>query len=108
VLPSLGEGSGSMSLIEALEAGRPVVASACDGVPEDVTDGQSALLVPPGSVDGLAAGLARLLGDEPLRRRLARGARETFAARFSPAGFVEARRATYADLGLVVPAPDPG
>jgi glycosyltransferase involved in cell wall biosynthesis len=101
VLPSLGEGSGSVSLIEALQAGRPVVASACDGVPEDVEDGSSALLVVPGSVESLSDALTCLLTDEPLRRHLARGARETFAARFSPTPFVEALRATYADLGIV-------
>jgi glycosyltransferase involved in cell wall biosynthesis len=65
----------------------------------------SALLVPPGNVEGLVGGLGRVLGDEPLRRHLARGAREAFAARFSPAAFVEALRAAYADLGVVAAAP---
>ena len=84
--------------------GLPVVASACDGVPEDVTDGESALLVKPGSVDELAAGLERLLGDKPLRRRLGREAEAVFAARFSPPAFVEALRATYTGLGAVATA----
>ena len=53
VLPSLGEGgSGSMSLLEALMAGTAVVASACDGIPEDVTHGHDALLVEPGTGRG--------------------------------------------------------
>jgi glycosyltransferase involved in cell wall biosynthesis len=100
VLPSLGEGSGSLALVEALRAGRPVVASACDGIPEDVTDGESALLVKPRRVDELAAALARLLTDGAPRRHLARGARAALAARFSPEDFVEALRATYAGLGV--------
>ncbi len=42
VLPSLQEGSGSVSLVEALEAGTAVVASRCDGIPEDLVDGRDA------------------------------------------------------------------
>lgn len=82
VLPSREEQSGSLSLLEALQAGRPVVASACDGIPEDVTDGADALLVPPGDAPALANALERVLGDPSLRARLARAARATFANRF--------------------------
>jgi glycosyltransferase involved in cell wall biosynthesis len=38
VLPSLQEGSGSVSLLEALQARTPVIASRCDGIPEDLVD----------------------------------------------------------------------
>jgi glycosyltransferase involved in cell wall biosynthesis len=95
VLPSLQEGSGSLSLIEALECGLPAVASACDGIPEDVVDGESALLVPPGDPDALAGALARVLADPALRRKLACGARAVFAQRFSAERFTEALGATY-------------
>jgi glycosyltransferase involved in cell wall biosynthesis len=98
VLPSLEEGSGSLSLIEALQAGLAVVASGCDGIPEDVADGDSALLVPPGDVEALAGALRRVLRDSSLRRALACRARETFAARFSAAAFTEALADTYAAL----------
>jgi glycosyltransferase involved in cell wall biosynthesis len=47
VLPSLEEGSGSVSLIEALEAGVAVVASDIDCIPDEVADGDSVLLFPP-------------------------------------------------------------
>jgi glycosyltransferase involved in cell wall biosynthesis len=100
VLPSLEEGSGSVALLEALQAGCAVIASACDGIPEDLADGDSALLVPPGDDAALYAALARALGDAPLRRRLAAGARAVFTARFSPAAFVPALAATYAELGF--------
>jgi glycosyltransferase involved in cell wall biosynthesis len=100
VLPSRRE-HGSLSLIEALQAGIPVVASDCDGIPEDVTDGRSALLVAPGDVDGLSRALARVLQDPVLRRTLARGARDAFRKRFSPAIFAHALRAAYAELGVV-------
>ena len=46
VLPSLQEGSGSIALIEALQASLPAVASDVDGIPEDAGPGRGALLVP--------------------------------------------------------------
>ena len=75
VLPSLEEGSGSLALIEAMQAGLAVVASDCDGIPEDVADGDSALLVPPGDAEALARALARVLREPSLRGALARRAR---------------------------------
>jgi glycosyltransferase involved in cell wall biosynthesis len=100
-LPSRGEGgSGSLALLEALQAGVAAVASACDGIPEDVVDGRDALLVPPGDAGALAEALARALGDAGLRRRLGAGARATFERRFAAGRMVEALRATYADLGF--------
>ncbi len=100
VLPSLNEQSGSLALIEALQVGLPVIASCCDGIPEDVVDGESALLVPPGDAVALAAAIRRLLGDPLLRKRLADAARRTFEARFSAEVFTEALRKTYAELGF--------
>ena len=75
VLPSRTEQSGSLALLEALQAGCAVVASRVDGIPEDVADGVSALLVEPGDPGALASALARLLGDPGLRRRLAAASR---------------------------------
>ena len=100
VLPSLQEGSGSVALLEALQAGTVIVASNVDGIPEDVTDGESALLVEPGGVDQLGQALARLLMDRGLRQRLSRRARKVFAERFSAEVFTAALRATYAGLGF--------
>jgi glycosyltransferase involved in cell wall biosynthesis len=95
VLPSLEEGSGSLSLLEALQEGVAAVASSCDGIPEDVRDEDSALLVPPGDAGALADALVRLLEDPALRGRLSGRARETFEARFTAARFTEALLATY-------------
>ena len=95
VLPSRREQSGSLALLEALQAGLPAVASACDGIPEDVADGQDALLVPPGGDAVLAETLGRLLADPGLRRRLSEGAREKFRSRFSPGAFAADLSAAY-------------
>ncbi len=100
VLPSLQEGSGSLSLIEALHAGVPVVATNIDGIPEDVVDGESALLVQPGDAVALAAAIERLLIDPTLRNRLVAGGRATFEGRFSPVIFTEALREVYSDFGF--------
>jgi glycosyltransferase involved in cell wall biosynthesis len=109
VLPSLQEGSGSLSLIEALHAGVAVVASDIDGVPEDVTDGDNALLVEAGNASKLCAALRRVITDDVLREHLARRARETFVEKFSAEVFCRALGELYADLladhAVVAPAP---
>lgn len=70
-------------LVEAMLAGRPVVASAAGGALEVVEDGVSGLLAPPGSSVALAAVVERLLGDPCLRRRLRRAGRQRALERFA-------------------------
>jgi glycosyltransferase involved in cell wall biosynthesis len=65
-----------------------------------VTDGQHALLVPPGDVDALRDALAGLIGDSSLRSALAARGRELFEERFSAGPFVAALRDVYAELGV--------
>lgn len=98
VLPSLEEGSGSVSLLEAMQASCAIVATRIDGIPEDVADGKNGLLVAANDPGALHDALARLLGDAALRARLARAARATFEHRFSAAGFVAAVHAVYAEV----------
>jgi glycosyltransferase involved in cell wall biosynthesis len=77
--PSLYEGFGFPPL-QAMRAGVPVVATRAGSVPEVV--GDSALLVDPGDVAGLAAALERCLADDSARRALV-AAGTAWAARFS-------------------------
>ncbi len=100
VLPSLSESSGSVSLLEAMQAGRAIVASGCDGIPEDVTDGDSALVAAPGDRQALAAAIARLLGDPALRGRLAARARDDYERRFSAERLTAALAELYGELGF--------
>lgn len=100
VLPSTQEGSGSLALIEALYAGLAVVASNVDGIPEDVVHEESALLVKPGDVEGLANMIIRALKDSDLRRRLGDNARKTSAERFSPDAFAAALGEVYREHGM--------
>ncbi len=62
------------TVVEALAAGAPVVATAVGGVPEVVRDGENGVLVPPGDAAALAAAVERLRSDPALRERLAAGA----------------------------------
>jgi glycosyltransferase involved in cell wall biosynthesis len=101
VLPSLDEGSGSLSLLEALQAGVASVASNIDGIPEDVVDGETALLVSPGNPVELADAIERLIGNPTLRREIAERGRRTFETRFSAELFTAALRQTYAELGVL-------
>jgi colanic acid/amylovoran biosynthesis glycosyltransferase len=69
-------------LIEAMALGTPCVATPVTGVPEAVTHDVTGMLVPERDPVSLAAALARLLDDAPLRVRLARAARARAESRF--------------------------
>lgn len=82
VLPSHYEGlSGAM--IEAMEAGLPVICSDLDGLREGCEPDRSALLCNPGEPATIAATMTRLLDDPELARRLGARGREIFLERFT-------------------------
>ncbi|TRO64998.1 glycosyltransferase family 4 protein [Streptomyces sp. IB201691-2A2] len=73
-----------MTILEAMHAGVPVVATDCPHGPgEIITDGSDGLLVPPGDADAFAAGLLKLIEDTDQRRLMGEAARET-VQRFAP------------------------
>ena len=82
VLPSSNEGT-PVSAIEALAAGRPVVATRVGGVPDVVQEGEDGFLVEPGATDELADRLARLAHDPELRERMGRAGRERVLPRYA-------------------------
>ncbi len=66
-------------LIDAMAAGKPVIASAISGIPELVTDGESGLLVDPANPRMLASAIERVLADSVLRARISARAKEKVA-----------------------------
>jgi glycosyltransferase involved in cell wall biosynthesis len=73
-MPSLVEGF-PLALLEAMYAGKPIVASAVGGIPEAIKAGEQGLLTPPGDPAALAEALGRLVKDPGLRERLGIAAR---------------------------------
>ena len=83
IMPSLCHEAFPMSIVEALAAGLPVVASRVGGVPAAITDEVTGRLVPPGDAARMAEAVETLLADPPRRRAMAHLARQAAEARFS-------------------------
>ncbi|MDP9053816.1 MAG: glycosyltransferase [Acidobacteriota bacterium] len=97
VLPSLSEGL-SNSLLEAMSAGVPVIATNVGGNPEIVEDGTSGLLVPVRDANALAAAMIRMLADPELRRNLGTAGRRRIASEFSMERSLESVEHLYENL----------
>jgi glycosyltransferase involved in cell wall biosynthesis len=69
VLPSLNEGMGRV-LVEAMAAGRPVVASRVGGIPDLVLHGETGLLVTPRDDEAIAASISLLLSNPRKAERM--------------------------------------
>jgi glycosyltransferase involved in cell wall biosynthesis len=70
------------SVLQAMATGVPVVATAVDGTPEVVADGETGLLVPPGDPEPMAAAVVRMIREPALRRRCTSGARDRLTGSF--------------------------
>ena len=75
VLPSLNEGMGRV-LVEAMAAGKPVVASGVGGILDLVKEGQNGFLAGPGDEKGLAIAIKKLLEDKEMREVMGKRGRE--------------------------------
>lgn len=87
-----------MAMLEAMAAGKAVVASTVGGIPEAIVDGDNGLLVPPRDVPALSAALGALLQDGALRARLGERARATVQRRFSTDMAIGQLSALYREL----------
>lgn len=97
LMPSLWEGL-PLSLVLAMGAGLPVVASRVAGIPEVVRHDVSGLLVKPGDAADLANALVRLLQDANLRAALGQAAREFVRPRFGVDGYISSVTTLYHSL----------
>jgi glycosyltransferase involved in cell wall biosynthesis len=97
VLPSLYEGS-SLAILEAMAAGKAVIASRIGGTDELIVEEESGLLVPPSDSVALAAAVRRVLGDADLRGRLGAAARERVQRHFSAHAVADRTTRLYEEL----------
>ena len=75
VLPSLNEGMGRV-IVEAMAAGKPVVASKTGGIPDLVIEGETGFLVNPGDPNGLAEAIMSLLENPDLRQAMGKAGKK--------------------------------
>lgn len=86
------------TVLEAMAAARPVVATGAGGTPEAVVDGETGLLVPPLDPEALAGALAALVMDPERRRRMGTAGRARVAALFSRDQMIERTTELYEHL----------
>jgi glycosyltransferase involved in cell wall biosynthesis len=97
VLPSLAEGL-PLSVLEAMAAGKPIVATRIAGTDEAVADGTTGVLVPPRDPDALAMAIRSLLADPDRASRLARAGQERVQSEFPVGRTVAAVAAQYEEV----------
>lgn len=101
LVPSRAEPFGNVA-VEAMLAGRPVVASRVQGLVEVVRDEVDGHLVEPGDAEQLALGIARVLDDPARAGSMAERARRAAQERFAPEAYKSALRAEIAESSAAV------
>jgi glycosyltransferase involved in cell wall biosynthesis len=99
VMSSVTEGLGT-SLLDAMAAGKPIVATRAGGIPEVVAEEETGLLVPPRDHEALADAIVRLLKDAGLRRRMGDAARTRARTFFSAERMVQNTLLVYQRVAL--------
>lgn len=97
VLPSLWEGL-SISVLEAMAAGKPIVTTTIGSNKEALRHGETALLVPPKRPDMLARAILELAADRNLGKRLGAAAKRVFLERYTDVRMVDQYKAEYIAL----------
>jgi glycosyltransferase involved in cell wall biosynthesis len=97
VMPSLFEGLG-VSALEAMAAGKPVIATRVGGLTESVVDGVTGILVPPQDAAALAAAIARLVKDRVTAVEMGRRGAARVSESFTMERMARANEAFYYEL----------
>jgi glycosyltransferase involved in cell wall biosynthesis len=87
-----------ISALEAMACEVPVVCTRVGALPEMVLDGETGFLVGVGDDAGLAAGIARLLGDPALRRKMGQASRRRVVELYNLSTLTRRREALYREL----------
>lgn len=88
IMPSLNEALG-YSILEAMAAGKPVIASNVGGIPEVITNGKDGFLVNPGDAEALSNAIALLYADGERRKKLGEAGAEKVNRQFSVQGMIK-------------------
>lgn len=96
VIPSLWEGL-PMALLEAMVAGKAIIASATAGIPEAIVDGREGILVPPGDVPALSEALQLMLTDPTGRKNFGEAAQLRARREFTAGVMTERYEELYRD-----------
>jgi glycosyltransferase involved in cell wall biosynthesis len=83
VVPSLCSENFSMTVLEAMAYGKPIIATRIGGLPEQIDDGVTGFLIEPGNSNQLMERLAVLMSDKELRKRMGKAARDKLEKEFS-------------------------
>lgn len=97
VLSSRMEGI-SMTLLEAMAAAKPIVATEVGGNPEVVEDGKTGLLVPAGNPEKMAEAILKILADPSLAKAWGAAGRQRLLAKFDLDKMVESYTKIYEEL----------
>lgn len=82
-------------VLEAMQAGLPIVASSEGAIPEMITHGETGVLVEKGNVDKLAQAIGSLLDNAEERQRLGQNARSVYVATYTLTAFEQRMRAVF-------------
>jgi len=83
VVPSECYENCSMSVLESMALGKPVIGSRIGGIPEQIEDGKTGFLFEMGNADELAEKMMILASDKELRKKMGRAAREKLERKYS-------------------------
>jgi glycosyltransferase involved in cell wall biosynthesis len=99
VMSSVTEGLGT-SLLDAMAAGKPIVATTAGGMPEVVADGRTGILVPPRDHEAMAAAIVTLLTDEAARATMGAAGLARVRTMFSAERMVQDTLAVYRRVAM--------
>ncbi len=98
VMPSLRETFG-LSTLEAMLAGKPVIATDVGGIPELVNNGNTGILVPPKDPDAIGKAVIELLSDNKKRERMGNNAQQRAHELFTLKNMVSGTQKIYDEVG---------